>query len=394
MIRLLGQVAVAILVLVSSALALAQTHSGYPVDIIAGPAPQPLVVDGRIRLVYELHLTNFAPWPIEVTGIDVLGNGTSPLASYSREALNTRVVPVEKVLISVEPTDITGKSRTVGEGHTVVIFLDLVLDPGVPAPSELLHRFSFSVVGDDDGAPIKRTVNGPVVTVVQDPPPVLHAPLRGSGWGAFNALAAYDHRRAFNPLDGRIRIAERFAIDWMCLGPDGCLFHGDKNSNDNFYSYGADVLAVADGRVSDLKDELPDNIGVTERKNRAITVDTIVGNYVILDLGKRRFALYAHLQPGSLRVKVGDNVKAGQTLALVGNSGNSDAPHLHFQLTDANSPMGSEGIPYVFETFTQLGVIDGPDVLDTGKPWQPKTAEKPVVHRRVFPVNNDVVTFP
>jgi murein DD-endopeptidase len=86
-------------------------------------------------------------------------------------------------------------------------------------------------------------VNGPVVAVVQEPTPVLHAPLRGSGWVAFNALAVYDHRRAFNPLDGRIRIAERFAIDWMRLGPDGCLFHDDKKLNANFYSYGSEVLA-------------------------------------------------------------------------------------------------------------------------------------------------------
>ncbi len=315
------------------------------------------------------------------------------MASYSREALNKRVVPVEKVLLSVEPTDSTGKSRTVGEGHAVVIFLDLVLEPGVPTPSELLHRFSFSVAGDH-GVPIERTVNGPVVAIVQEPPPVLHAPLRGSAWVAFNALAAYDHRRAFNPFDGRIRIAQRFAIDWVRVGPDGCLFHGDRNSNANFYGYGAEVLAVADGRVSDLKDDLPDNVGVTERKSRVITLDNAVGNYVTLDLGHGRFALFAHLQPGSLRVKLGDSVKAGQVLALLGNSGNSDGPHLHFQLTDANSPLGSEGIPYEFETLTQLGVLDGPDVLDTGKAWQPKPSEKPVAHRREFPLDNGVVEFP
>ena len=223
---------------------------------------------------------------------------------------------------------------------------------------------------------------------------MLHAPLRGSAWVAFNALAAYDHRRAFNPFDGRIRIAQRFAIDWVRVGPDGCLFHGDRNSNANFYGYGAEVLAVADGRVSDLKDDLPDNVGVTERKSRVITLDNAVGNYVTLDLGHGRFALFAHLQPGSLRVKLGDSVKAGQVLALLGNSGNSDGPHLHFQLTDANSPLGSEGIPYEFETLTQLGVLDGPDVLDTGKAWQPKPSEKPVAHRREFPLDNGVVEFP
>jgi murein DD-endopeptidase len=388
--RLLSCAALALLLPLQG---LAQAHSRYPVDIIAGAPPQSVMVDGRIRLIYELHLTNFAPWPIEVTGIDVLGDGATPLASYDRAALVKRVVPVENVLIAVEPTDTSGKSRTVSDGHSVVIFLDLTLEPGAHAPSELLHRFHFSVTGDD-GAPIERTVNGPVVAVVQQSPPLLHAPLRGSGWVAFNALAAYDHRRAFNPLDGRIRIAERFAIDWMQLGPDGHLFHGDSKSNANFYDYGAEVLAVADARVSDLKDGLPDNVGVTERKSRVVTVDTIVGNYIILDLGHAQFALYAHLQPGSLKVKVGDQVKAGQVLALLGNSGNSDAPHLHFQVTDANSPLGSEGIPYEFESFTQLGVIDGPDLLDTGSPWHPKTADKSVVRRQEFPLDNGVVTFP
>jgi hypothetical protein len=126
MITLLGRIAALILVLLFPAPSRSQTHSGYPVDIIAGPAPQAVVVDGRTRLAYELHLTNFAPWPIEITGVDVLGSGASTVASFNRDGLNKLVVPAEKALLSVEPTDSTGKSRTVGEGHTVVIFLDLV----------------------------------------------------------------------------------------------------------------------------------------------------------------------------------------------------------------------------------------------------------------------------
>ena len=68
--------------------------------------------------------------------------------------------------------------------------------------------------------------------------------------------------------------------------------------------------------------------------------------YVVLDLGGGRFAFYAHLQPGSLRVKAGDRVKAGQVLGLVGNSGNSTEPHLHFHISNGISPLGSEGLPY------------------------------------------------
>jgi murein DD-endopeptidase MepM/ murein hydrolase activator NlpD len=125
---------------------------------------------------------------------------------------------------------------------------------------------------------------------------------------------------------------------------------------------------VADGRISDLKEGFPDNAGNNEASSRSITLDNVVGNYLILDLGQGRFALYAHLQPGSLRVKLGDRVKTGQVLARLGNSGKSDAPHLHFQLMDANSP--------------------------SGQAWSPNNEGTPVVHRRELPVNNAVVTFP
>jgi hypothetical protein len=70
---------------------LAQSHSGFPLDIVAGPMPQPVMADGRTRLLYELHLTNVAPIPIEVVALDVYGDeGTVPLASNRDEALTVR----------------------------------------------------------------------------------------------------------------------------------------------------------------------------------------------------------------------------------------------------------------------------------------------------------------
>jgi hypothetical protein len=372
---------------------LAQSHSGFPVDIVAGQMPQPVTADGRARLNYELHLTNVAPIPIEVVALDVYGDeGTAPLASYRGEALGKVLVPAENVLVSVEPTDRGEKRGQIGEGHGAVIFVDLLLDAGVRVPMELRHRFTFDIKGNPA---LGRTINGPVVAVVRQPTPVLRAPLSGTAWIAFNALTSYDHRRALQAVDGRMRIAQRFAIDWMRLGPDRRLFHGDAKSDDNFYGYGAEVLAVADARVSDLRDGLPDNVGATERSSRVVTVDSAVGNYLILDLGSGRFALYAHLQPGSLKVRLGDHVNAGQVLARLGNSGNSDAPHLHFQLTDGNSPLGSEGIPYELEVFTQLGALDDQEaaVLDKGQSWQAKAQVKPVVHRGEFPIDKAVVNF-
>jgi murein DD-endopeptidase MepM/ murein hydrolase activator NlpD len=108
----------------------------------------------------------------------------------------------------------------------------------------------------------------------------------------------------------------------------------------------------------------------------------------------REISPYMPLQPGNLRVKLGDTVKAGQVLALLGNSGNSDALHLHFQLMDANSGMGAGGIPCEFESFTELGAVDDQAAVLAGQPWQPKTQATPVVHRREFPFDKAVVTFP
>ena len=100
------------------------------------------------------------------------------------------------------------------------------------------------------------------------------------------------------------------------------------------------------------------------------------------------------MQPGSLKLKLDDHVNAGQLLARLGNSGNSDAPHLHFQLTDGNSPMASEGIPYELEVFTELGVLgDQAAAVDRGQFWQPKAREKPVVHRGEFLIDTAVVNF-
>jgi murein DD-endopeptidase MepM/ murein hydrolase activator NlpD len=99
-----------------------------------------------------------------------------------------------------------------------------------------------------------------------------------------------------------------------------------------------------------------------------------------------------HLTPKSLRVSVGARVRRGQVLGLLGNSGNSDAPHLHFHVTDGPSPLGSEGVPYVFPSMQHRGSIASLDQLVADEAWIPQGGT--VVRTREIPLENAVVRFP
>jgi murein DD-endopeptidase len=112
---------------------------------------------------------------------------------------------------------------------------------------------------------------------------------------------------------------------------------------------------------------------------------------VMLDLGKGNFAYYAHLQPKSIRVRVGQKVRRGQVLGLLGNSGNSTCPHLHFHVANANSPLAAEGVPYVFEAFDLQGIL--PSQKELGN-WKLPANNKADKRRIELPVDNAVVRFP
>jgi len=149
------------------------------------------------------------------------------------------------------------------------------------------------------------------------------------------------------------------------VGATGRTFTGNAQDNRSYLAYGSDVLAVADATVAAVKDGIPENVPGPTSRAVPITLDTIGGNHVVLDLGGGGFAFYAHLQPGNLRVKVGERVKAGHVLGLIGNSGNSTEPHLHFHVSNGVSPLGSEGLPYAIRGQTGMPLLNAR--LDFGK---------------------------
>jgi biotin carboxyl carrier protein len=200
------------------------------------------------------------------------------------------------------------------------------------------------------------------------------------------------HRRTIVVVNGKARIAQRFATDWVRIGPDGLAFRGDPAKNSSWSAYGAEVHAATNGTVVEVKDGVPENDPTADKKAVPITVESAPGNYVIVAMGNGYFSFYAHLQTRSIRVKRGDHVRAGQVLALLGNSGNSDSPHLHFHICDVNSPLGSEGMPYVLDFFEMQGVLPSKKLLVEGG-WKQQRS-KVDNRQREIPTENAIVRFP
>ncbi|MFF4491344.1 M23 family metallopeptidase [Streptomyces sp. NPDC001544] len=221
------------------------------------------------------------------------------------------------------------------------------------------------------GAPDRPRVAREPVEVV---PPVT------GRWSALNSPADR------TPSHGTHAYGQTFAIDVVAEPEPGdrprfrVLWPLARRSS-AFPAFGAPLLAVADATVVRATDDQRDHLSRTslpallyltflEASVRDLFgVRRIVGNHVVLDLGDGTYALYAHVRRGSLTVREGDRVHAGQTLAACGNSGNSTEPHLHFQLMDGPDPDTARGVPF---TWRGIGVPRNSEVFEA-----PTTASQP-----------------
>jgi murein DD-endopeptidase MepM/ murein hydrolase activator NlpD len=152
---------------------------------------------------------------------------------------------------------------------------------------------------------------------------------------------------------------------------------------------------VADAVVASVTDGLPEQTPGKYPTN--ISVDEADGNSVILDLGEQHYAMYAHMQPGTIQVRVGQRVGAGQLLGLVGNSGNSVAPHLHFQVNDKASSLASNGLPYEIKDFQITGRSPGTKAFDEAEEKGTPLAVTPISPAQqvkgAMPLDQLIVSF-
>ncbi len=136
---------------------------------------------------------------------------------------------------------------------------------------------------------------------------------------------------------------QRGAFDLLGVGPDGKTAKGDGTKNEDFYAFGREVLAPADGVVTDVISGVRDNVPGSMNQYAAL------GNAVVIKHRDLEYSVLAHLKQDSVRVKPGDAVKAGDVLGLCGNSGNSSEPHLHYHLQNTPVVQDGTGIKVFFD---------------------------------------------
>jgi murein DD-endopeptidase len=306
-------------------------------DIQIPWTPLPATIDGKQRLIYKLHLTNFSHDRLRLDRVEVVNPASGTvLSNFQGPILESMIGRQDH---SVGETD----KFVIPPGVHAVIYVGLRIELPVGTECPLTHRIEFEVLSTNSERTI---VEGGQLVVRNEPTATIGPPLRGGPWVAiYNEAWELGHRRVLYAVNGRVHVPGRFAIDWVKVDKNGKYFEADGSKVTDWFGYGAEVIAVSDAVVAFAQDEVAESSLVVKGVQRT-TLEHASGNYVTLDLGGGRFAFYEHLKPGSIRVRQGDRVRLGSVLGQLGYTGESTGPHLHFHISDDNSPLDAEGLPY------------------------------------------------
>jgi len=236
--------------------------------------------DGVYHVVYELQLTNTRSLPATIRSIDVLAgaSGSEIITSFSGADLQKRLRT-----LAPEPA----KDAMIDSNEARLVYIELTFADAAHIPKVLEHR--LHLIAAPNPGPAKPQPLEYVVAplkIADDKPLIIGPPLAGAGWVAANGCCnpGIVHRGSVLCANGALYDAQRFAIDWMRLDEQGRLVHGDLADVHNYSDYGADVLAVADGRVVSAVNNLNDQIPGRLPDPSTIKIKTVDGNHVVIDL--------------------------------------------------------------------------------------------------------------
>jgi len=374
----------------------AYEYRDFPIHIELPASPMPVPMqDGRWLLSYHLFLSSWAYTPLMLKEFQVLdARSEAVVLRYDERELSER----DTRFPTVPPgrSRKTGHERELEPGESAAIVAFAYFDSFDQIPPVLEHRLIFAAdprillrresIQDSDRNFVVACAS---VGVRKEAPLVVGAPLRGGPWVCANGCAPGSAHMNFVIRDGQARLPQQFAFDFFKVDVDGNVMPHpvpDEITNEMFYCYLADVIAVADGEVTALKTDVATNVPQKDGSVLTpITRENGAGNSIGLRIDGHHYAFYAHLEPGSIQVTLGQKVKKGDVIAAIGNTGNATGPHLHFHISDSNNLNGSQGQPYVFERFELEGKQSDS---------RPREADaKRTVHTAWLPADDCVVWF-
>jgi Peptidase family M23 len=365
----------------------------FSASLLTRPAPV-LGTDGFVHIAYELVLTNVTSLAIRIDAVQVRNARTGRvLLSLAGNALRSNLNPVGGPVASGSQASST--ATTVRPSEAVIVWLDVRVRRYSDVPTVLDHHVVAAPVAPPPSAPRSLTTVVARVATVRHRPIVLGPPVAPGIWYASEGCCAdfTHHRHGLASVDGQLLVPQRFAIDWYRLDSQHRAWVGDPSKLSSYLAYRQPVLAAASGTVLDTQDGLPNNPDLPKPPPIPPIQDTV------LKVSPGVFLLYAHLQSGSLRVHLGQRVRRGQVLGLIGTSGNSTAPHLHFQVMTTRTFFPTDSPPFVFNRFSLLGQVtqriwdDNLGLQPTGTlPYAP--AARPTTRLLQMPLDRNVISFP
>lgn len=336
-----------------------------PISVFVAPK-KPLIEQGKGQQLLNIDflIKNESKDKIELSEVEVsvLGDADKLLAQYrvGSSGRSIQVVP----------------NRVIEAGASELVFNPLYAFPQELDLSRLRFNFKFDVEKDT-----KYTVEIQVKPTAYKPKVQLQLPVAGPLL-VHDGHDFYGHHRRLPLLDPTAQALRwtrnfmRYSYDFVITDDQGRMYKGEGLRNEDWYGWGKSILAPAAGKVVRAVGTQPDN---AKDKPKSFGRDAFLanpslmwGNYVEIDHGNGEISLLAHMKQDSLRVKVGDTVKAGQQVGEMGFSGDAFLVHLHYDLKN-DAGFDAEALPSPFNSFERLigkswlkvkqGQVDSGDVV-------------------------------
>ena len=164
----------------------------------------------------------------------------------------------------------------------------------------------------------------------------------------------------------------RYAYDFVPVNADGAMHRGSGSANDDYFGFGAELLADGDGVVVAVVEDRADDRHF-DQSEIASNPMALFGNYLVIDHGNGEFSVYGHLKQGSVRPVLGQHLRQGELVAQIGASGSALFPHLHYELQDGPDTR-AEGLPSYFSDIRvwlggvsrmrKLGTVDTGEIVE------------------------------